>query len=177
MNKEELKKEILKNKGITITEECKKASVKSGYFVSLNGYEFITYNIDEAIKKSVEYKEVIKNKKDYYIGFWIDEEDNNKIYVDISKHYFKSRDAVAFGKKNCQKAIYNIKDNKTIYLDYNITFYTLYKKIFKEVNNKKILIDYKFIKQYDNKKSINNLNWYLKNDYILFKDIININEL
>ena len=84
---------------------------------------------------------------------------------------------MAFGKKNYQKAIYNIKDSKTIYLDYNITFYTLYKKIFKEVNNKKELIDYKFIKQYDNKKSINNLNWYLKNDYILFKDIININEL
>lgn len=171
---EELKKEVLKNKGLTVNAELKNANLKNGFMVSLFGYEFITYDIDEAIKKSVEYKDIIKNKNNCFIGFWIDEEDNNKIYVDISKNIPSRRDAEKTAKKNLQKAIYDIKDNRSIYLNYEITFYSLYKKILDSNNN---IIDYKFIKQFDTKKAINNLQWYLKNNYVLFNDSININEL
>ena len=69
---EELKKEVLKNKGLTVNAELKNANLKNGFMVSLMGYEFTTYNIDEAIKKSVEYKDIIKNKNNCFIGFWID---------------------------------------------------------------------------------------------------------
>lgn len=180
MNKnilENLKKEVIKNGGLTVNYELKNANLKNGFMVSINGYEFITYNIDEAIKKSVEYKEIIKDKKNYYIGFWIDKEDNNKIYVDISKNISSLRDAEKTAKKNIQKAIYNIKDNKSIYLNYNITFYTLYKKIYKEVNNKKILIDEVFKNMYNTIKEIPANYRIDKNNYIIYKDSININEL
>lgn len=177
MNLEELKKEVLKNKGLTINKELKNANLKSGFMVSIMGYEFTTYNIDEAIKKSVEYKDIIKDKNNYYIGFWIDEEENNKIYVDISKNIISKRDAEKTAKKNIQKAIYSIKENKSIYLNYNITFYSLYKKIYKEENNKRILIDEVFKNIYNTIKEIPSNYRIDKNNYIIYKDIININEL
>lgn len=176
-NLNELKKEVLKNGGLTCTKELKNANLKNGFMVSLNGYEFITYDIDEAIKKSVEYKDIIKDKNNYYIGFWIDKEDNNKIYVDISKRYNKSRDAVAFAKKNIQKAIYNIKDNKSIYLNYEVKFYSLYKKIYKNIDDKKVLIDEVFKNIYNNIKDIPSNYRIDKDNYIIYNDKININEL
>lgn len=173
----ELKKEILKNKGLTINKDLKKVNLKSGFMVSIIGYEFTTYNIDEAIKEGLKYKEIIKNKNNYYIGFWIDEKDNNKIYVDISKNINNLRDAEKTAKKNIQKAIYNIKDNKSIYLNYEVKFYSLYKKIYKNIDDKKILIDEVFKNMYNSIKDIPSNYRTDKNNYSIYKDFININEL
>lgn len=171
---EELKKEVLKNKGLTVNAELKNANLKSGFMVSLMGYEFITYNIDEAIKKSVEYKDIIKNKNNYYIGFWIDEEDNNKIYVDISKNIPNKRDAEKTAKKNMQKAIYNIKDNKSIYLNYEITFYSVYKKVYDKDKN---IVDEVFKNMYNTIKEIPQVFRQYKEYYSIYKDNIKIDEL
>lgn len=167
----ELKNEIIKNGGLTINKELKNANLKSGFMVSIIGYEFTTKNIDEAIKKGVEYKEVIKNKNNYYIGFWID---NDIIYVDISKKIDNLRDATKTARKNLQKAIYSIKDNKSIYLDYEVKFYSLYKKVY---NNKKVLIDEVFKNIYNSIHDIPSNYRLDKNNYIIYKDSININEL
>lgn len=173
----ELKNEILKNEGLTINKELKNANLKNGFMVSIMGYEFTSYNIDDIMNKMIEYKDIIKDKNNYYIGVWIDKENNNLIYLDISKNIAKSRDAITEAKRNYQKAIYNIKDNKSIYLDYNITYYTLYKKIYKIIDNKKILIDEVFKNMY-NKISDINANYRIdKENYTIYKDVININEL
>ena len=171
---EELKKEVLKNKGLTVNAELKNANLKNGFMVSLMGYEFTTYNIDEAIKKSVEYKDIIKNKNNCFIGFWIDEEDNNKIYVDISKNISSRRDAEKTAKKNMQKAIYNIKDNESIYLNYEITFYSVYKKVYDKDKN---IIDEVFKNMYNTIKEIPQVFRQYKEYYSIYKDNININEL
>lgn len=173
----ELQKDILKNGGATLDNNFKKATLKSGFMVSIQGYEFTSYNIDDIINKMIEYKEIIKDKNNYYIGVWIDTENNNLIYLDISKNISKSRDAITEAKRNYQKAIYNIKDNKSIYLDYNITYYTLYKKIYKIIDNKKVLIDEVFKNMYNKISDINSNYRIDKENYSIYKDIININEL
>lgn len=171
---DEIKKDILKNEGATLNNEFKKANLKSGFMVSIMGYEFITNNIDEAIKKGLEYKEIIKDKKGYYVGFWID---NNIIYVDISKQINNKRDAEKTAKKNMQKAIYNNKTQTSIYLNYDIIFYSLYKKIYKKINNDIMLIDEVFKKSYDTLHDIPSNYRNDTNNYIIYKDYININEL
>ena len=50
MNFEELKKEILKNNGLTCNKELKNANLTNGFMVSIQGYEYTTYDIDKAIK-------------------------------------------------------------------------------------------------------------------------------
>lgn len=171
----ELQKDILKNGGATLDNNFKKATLKSGFMVSIQGYEFITKDIKEAIKKGLEYKEIIKDKKGFYIGYWIDTKDNNKIYVDISKNISKKRDAITTAKKNLQKGIYNIKDDKTIYLNYDIKFYSLYKIIRDKITND--IKDYKFIKGYDIIRDIPSNYRTDTNNYKIFIDTMNINEL
>lgn len=173
----ELKREIIKNEGLTVNDELKNANLKNGFMVSIQGYEFVTYNIDKAIKKALEYKEIIKNKNNCYIGFWVDVQDDNKIYVDISKNINNLRDATKTAKKNMQKAIYNIKDNKSIYLNYDIKFYTLYKKVYKIINDNKILSDEVFKNMYNTIKEIPSNYRTDKENYSIYKDFININEL
>lgn len=174
MNLKELKNEITKNGGLTITKEFKKASLKSGFMVSIMGYEFKTKNIDKAIKKSLEYKDIIKNKNNLYIGFWLDD---GFWYVDISKNIVNKRDAEKTAKKNIQKAIYSIKDDKSIYLNYEVKFYSLYKKIYKNIDDKKVLIDEVFKSMHNSIKDIPSNYRTDKNNYIIYKDTINIKEL
>ena len=175
MNFEELKKEILKNNGLTCNKELKNANLTNGFMVSIQGYEYTTYDIDKAIKKGIEYQNIIKDKNNYYVGFWVDVEDNNKIYVDISKNIKSLKDAKKTARKNLQKAIYNIKDNKTIYLNYEVKFYSLYKIVRDKITND--IKDYVFIKGYDIIKDIPSYYRTHKDNYIIYQDFININEL
>lgn len=171
----QLQKEIIKNEGATLDKDFKQTTIKKGFMVSIQGYEYITKDITQAIKKGLEYKEIIKDKKGYYVGFWIDTKDNNKIYVDISKNIDKKRDAINTAKKNLQKGIYDIKNQKTIYLNYDIKYYSLYKIIRDKITND--IKDYKFIKQYDTTHDIPSNYRTDTNNYKIFNDIINIVEL
>lgn len=175
MNFEELKKEILKNNGLTCNKELKNANLTNGFMVSIQGYEYTTYDIDKAIKKGIEYQNIIKDKNNYYVGFWVDVEDNNKIYVDISKNIKSLKDAKKTARKNLQKAVYNIKDNRTIYLNYEVKFYSLYKIVRDKITND--IKDYVFIKGYDIIKDIPSYYRTHKDNYIIYQDFININEL
>lgn len=147
----ELKKEILKNGGLTCTAELKNANLKSGFVVSTIGYEYQTTDIDKAIQKAKEYQSIIQDKKGYYIGFWVDTQDNNTIYVDISKQLTSKREAEKTARKNKQLAYYDIKHNKSIYIDYEVKFYTLYKNIYNQLGE---LIDQKIIRQVDTIKEL-----------------------
>lgn len=143
-----LKEEILKNGGLTCTAELKNANLKSGFVVSIIGYEYQTTDINKAIQKAKEYQSIIQDKKGYFIGFWVD---NNTIYVDISKQLTSKREAEKTARKNKQLAYYDIKHNKSIYIDYEIKFYTLYKNIYNSLGE---LIDQKIIKQVDTIKEL-----------------------
>lgn len=141
-------KRIIENKGETLTKELKKADINGGFMVSLEGAE-VQKNINDinGIKKAIEEKqEIIKNKNNMYIGLWLD---NNIMYIDISINIIDKVEALEFGKYNKQLAIYDLKNNDSIYLkDYNfIKYYTLY-EVIKDRNNN--IIDYKIKEQKEN---------------------------
>lgn len=173
-NYEELKNEILENSGGTYNANLKNANLKSGYMVSIEGYEYITQDINDAIKKMVEYSKIIENKQAYFVGAWVDTQDNDKIYIDISKHVKSKQKAQETGRKNKQKAYYDIKNNKSIYLDYNIVYYSVYKNVYDKMG---MLIDEIFIKQYDGTHDIPSHYRTDKTNYFIFKDFINIQDL
>lgn len=141
-------KRIIENKGETLTKELKKAELKRGYMVSLEGTETQTKGDDyQAIIKAIEEKQaIIKDKNNMYIGLWLD---SNIMYIDISINIIDKVEALEFGKYNKQLAIYDLKNNDSIYLkDYNfIKYYTLY-EVIKDRNNN--IIDYKIKEQKEN---------------------------
>jgi|GEM_PF-2510348 hypothetical protein len=141
-------KRIIENKGETLTKELKKAELKRGYMVSLEGTETQTKGDDyQAIIKAIEEKQaIIKDKNNMHIGLWLD---NNIMYIDISINIQDKTEALEFAKYNKQLAIYDLKNNDSIYLkDYNfIKYYTLY-EVIKDRNNN--IIDYKIKEQKEN---------------------------
>lgn len=141
-------KRIIENKGETLTKELKKAELKRGYMVSLEGTETQTKGDDyQAIIKAIEEKQaIIKDKNNMCIGLWLD---NNIMYIDISINIIDKVEALEFAKYNKQLAIYDLKNNDSIYIkDYNfIKYYTLY-EVIKDRNNN--IIDYKIKEQKEN---------------------------
>ena len=148
----ELIKEIIKNGGSTLTKDLNKAELKKGYMVSLEGAESQVKKDDyKAIIKAIEEKqEIIKDTSKLYIGLWVD---NGMMYIDISINIDDKIEALEFGKKNKQLAIYDLENDKSLYLkDYKFNrYYTIYKVI---KNKNDDIIDYKLITQKD---SINEL--------------------
>lgn len=141
-------KRIIENKGETLTKELKKADINGGFMVSLEGAE-VQKNINDinGIKKAIEEKqEIIKDKKNVYIGLWLD---SNIMYIDISININDKVEALEFAKYNRQLAIFDLVNNDSIYLkDYNfIKYYTLY-EVIKDRNNN--IIDYKIKEQKEN---------------------------
>ena len=142
-------KEILKNGGATLDVNYNNFNASAGYMVSLYGYEVKTdINNIEAIKKELENKKEIAQKiKGAYIGLWVD---SGLVYLDISKYIIDYNEALETARSHKQQAIYDLKNDVSIYLNYK-TYYTLYKIIRNKDNS---IIDYKIVKQYDNKQDI-----------------------
>ena len=142
-------KEILKNGGATLDVNYNNFNASAGYMVSIKGHEKkVNINDIENIKKEISKKmELVKNKKNYFVGLWVE---NNILYIDISKHIIKYNRALEVARNNKQQAIYDLKNDVSIYLNYK-TYYTLYKIIRNKDNS---IIDYKIVKQYDNKQDI-----------------------
>lgn len=141
--------EIIKNEGATLDKNYNNFNSDKGFMVSIKGQEVKTdkNNIEE-IKKEIEKKrEFIRNKKGLYIGLWLD---SNIMYVDVSIHIVNYLKALEVARNNDQKAIYDLKNNDSIYLTY-LKYYTLYRVVKDSDNN---IIDYKLIKQYDKKEEV-----------------------
>ena len=141
-------KKIIENGGATLNKELKKAELSNGFMVSLEGTETQTQGNDyNAIIKAVEEKqELIKDKKNMYVGLWLD---NGIMYIDVSINIINKVDALEFGKYNKQLAIYDLVNNDSIYLkDYNfIKYYSLY-EVIRDRNGE--IIDYKIREQREN---------------------------
>lgn len=147
MELEDIKK-IIESGGATLTKELKKAELKKGYMVSLEGTETQTKGDDyQAIIQAIEKKQAtIKDSKDLYIGLWLD---GGIMYIDISINIKDKVEALEFAKYNKQLAIYDLVNNDSIYLkDYNfIKYYTLYEVIRNKGGD---IIDYKIKEQKEN---------------------------
>lgn len=141
-------KKIIKNGGETLTKDLKKASLNNGYMVSLEGAESQVKSDDyNAIKKAIEEKQaIIQDSKNLYIGLWLD---GGIMYIDLSINIKDKVEALEFGKKNKQLAIYDLVNNDSIYLkDYNfIKYYSLY-EVIRDKNGD--IIDYKIREQREN---------------------------
>lgn len=121
-------KEIIKNGGATLTHDLEVANIKNGFMVSILGYErTFEYNDTEDINNYIlKLQKKIEDKKGYFIGLWTYE---NKLYIDLSINIIDKADALEFGRKNKQIAIYEVLTGANIPLkNYKfITYYTLYK--------------------------------------------------
>lgn len=141
-------KKIIENKGETLNKELKKADLKRGFMVSLEGTETQTQGDDyQAINQAIKEKQaIIKDNNNMYIGLWLD---NNIMYIDISININDKVEALEFAKYNKQLAIYDLVNNDSIYLkDYNfVKYYTLYEVIRNKNND---IIDYKLKEQKEN---------------------------
>ena len=121
-------KEIIKQGGATLTSDLKVANINEGYMVSILGCEK-TFEFEDVAGVNDYVKNLqnkIGSKKGYFIGLWTYK---NKLYIDVSINILDKVDALEFGKKNKQIAIYEVLTGANIPLkDYNfITYYTLYK--------------------------------------------------
>lgn len=128
----DIKDYIKENKGITLDiNTMKNTTKKSGFSVSLAGYETKEKSIDKTMEIVKEYIKAVKDlkKNNLFVGVWYDEK-TSYYYIDISIIINKRREAERIAKENKQLAIYNLKDNESIYLNYNIKFYSIYKKIY-----------------------------------------------
>ena len=141
--------EIIENKGATLDYNYNNFNSDKGFMVSIKGQEVkVNKNNIEEIKKEIEKKkEFIENKKGLYIGLWLD---SDIMYIDVSIHIIDYLEALEIARNNEQLAIYDLKNNDSIYLNY-IKYYTLYRVIRNKDNE---VIDYKLIKQYDKKEEI-----------------------
>ena len=111
--------------GLTIASDGKEFRAKKGYMASVINKEKTAESITEFIKLFRQYQEDAE-KMHGYIGLW---KDNGKWYIDISYYILDKTDALEFGYKNKQVAIYGFKEEESLYIkDYNFTsYYTLYK--------------------------------------------------
>lgn len=141
--------EIIENKGATLDKDLKDFKSSVGYMVSIKGQEVkIDKNDVQGIKREIEKKrEFIGNKKGLFIGLWLD---SDIMFVDVSIHIVDYLKALEVARNNEQKAIFDLQNNESIYLNYLI-YYNMYEVV--RDNNDKI-IDYKLVKQYDNIKDI-----------------------
>lgn len=188
MKLEELKR-IIKDGGATLTKELKKAELNGGYMVSLEGAESQVKGDDyQAINQAIKEKqELIKNNDNLFIGLWLDDD---IMFIDVSINIKDKVEALEFGKRNKQLAIYDLINNDSIYLkDYNfIKYYTLYEVI---RNKNGDIIDYRIKEQkeninlfksikasaktllnatYESIENINNNSRLIDNKYVIIKD-------
>ena len=141
--------EIIKDEGATLDSNYNDFKSDKGFMVSIKGQEVkVDKNDIQGIKKEIEKKrEFIKDKKELYIGLWLD---SDIMYIDVSIHIIDYLEALEVARDNDQLAIYDLKNKTSIYLNYS-KYYNLYKVVKNKDND---IIDYKLIKQYDTKEEI-----------------------
>lgn len=113
---EKAKELLYKNpNGLTIDiKTAKPKKHKTGFYIGLTDNK--NRNIDFLFNKCLyEIKHKFKSDKGLYLGFWLDEKTNIS-YLDIATHTFNIDIAFLIAKHFKQKAIYSIKENKTIYV-------------------------------------------------------------
>ena len=102
------------NGGISYNPTTGNLNPKTGYMVSLKGYEWITPKLTE---KEVAYYIATRfralSKSNRYLGLWY----NGAEWVfDVSIHIASRESAIAFAKANDQGAVWDCRKGESIYL-------------------------------------------------------------
>ncbi|WLP85678.1 hypothetical protein [Mycoplasma seminis] len=118
INIEEIRAQILNNKGLTITF-CNNYNFQKGYAVGIKNYKTISVDFKNMTKDqeniiSDSILEIV-NEFDEKIGVWYDEKDK-KLYIDKIKIYYNKKHALKIAKSNNQKAIWDFKHKKEIWI-------------------------------------------------------------
>jgi len=114
MKIEQLFKALYNNNGFTVNKKLEKVS-NLDYIVSTPNFEtqiplkLLTFPVFQSLIR--EYTELVEDDK--YIGVWID---NDIAYFDVSVSIIQKDLAIELGKMWEQKAIYDYKNNQSIYL-------------------------------------------------------------
>jgi len=88
---------------------------KSGYFVSLKGFEkegTLSNTYDAAYMYALQNVEELQ-KEGRFMGAWLED---NKVIFDVSIQIGSEKEAIRIGIENEQRAIYNANTGETIYL-------------------------------------------------------------
>lgn len=112
MNLKQIKSVVNTYKGATLSSNLDNATIKSGYMVSLNGYEYITTVKELTNDLLKEYKRIAK-RNGAYVGLWLDSKD---LYLDLSVNIQDKRQALKIARDNEQLAIYDCKNEVSIYV-------------------------------------------------------------
>lgn len=140
-------KKIILEGGATLNKYGEDFVSDNGFMVSVFGAEFKTTDEEIAKSKIEEYIEKIQTEEGLFVGVWVDE---GEVYVDLSIHILNYNEALEVARNNKQKAIFDLKNKTSIYLNYT-KYYTLY-NVIKDDEGK--IIDYKIIRQYNNIEEI-----------------------
>ena len=140
-------KKIIVEGGATLNKNGEGFVSNNGFMVSVFGAEFKTTDEEKAKSKIEEYIEKIQTEEGLFVGVWVDE---GEVYVDLSIHIMDYNEALEVARNNKQKAIFDLKNKTSIYLNYT-RYYTLYNVIKDDEGQ---IIDYKIIRQYDRLEDI-----------------------
>lgn len=111
MKIENIKIAIIENGGITLdAKTLEDANLKSGYMVSLAGYEIIT-TVNELTTNALLAHARMAHALGGFVGLWLD---TDKLYIDISINEKDRQKALKTGKFNNQLAIYDVENDKEI---------------------------------------------------------------
>lgn len=166
---------LTKKRGLTLNKNLEVLTKKDGYIASYQNSEktFALNELDQLKNEILKRAESIK--KDEFVGLWVD---NNIIYLDISIILDNKAECLEFAKDNKQIAIFDLKENKSLYLkDYHfIRIYTIYNKfeqIVTQFDSLEEVADFleitkKAVKNIisENKKTKNEM-YTIKKDYVL----------
>ena len=106
----QLKKHIEKSGGATLDAHGVIMAFKTGYCVSIEGYE---KSVKKLTKRIVNKYLKIAGARGMYAGVWLE---NGLFCFDISDNIATREQAIYEGVKNKQRAIYDCKNNDCIYL-------------------------------------------------------------
>ena len=123
---------IIKNGGATLTSTLEDADLKNGYMVSEVGAERV-FGLDEveAIEKTlIKYSKKITANQ--FVGAWMDDD---KLYIDISRHYKSKKQALRVGADNKQLAIYDIANEESIYITKSVFILYAVDKVLNDIRN------------------------------------------
>lgn len=124
--------EIIKNGGATLTSTLENAELKNGFMVSEVGAEktFELTDIEGIEKTLIEYAEKISANQ--FVGAWVDD---NKLYIDISRHYKSKKQALRVGADNKQLAIFDIANAESIYITKSVFILYAVDKALNDIRN------------------------------------------
>jgi len=106
-------KETVEQQGSSTNIQLRKPLI--GYMVSIFGHEQrinITDLTVEDIEKYIASKIALLSDRKFYLGTWVLDD---VVYLDVSRHYFNSDDAIAAGRSGNQVCIWDVLNQKEIY--------------------------------------------------------------